>query len=227
VRIRTLCGSTDIVESVMLNAFRTDTNSTPVTGTPVFSEPFPLLNECGDPTIACPGNAVVTVQWSPVPNAVGYIVQYKRLFDDWNEVSVIGTDVTLNLVPQNRYSMRVRALFNPPIASNFSIERELDTSPSCPCVRLDGGNNNQSMSWQVYPNPNQGNFTINVSTPESGTAAIKMFDLNGKVVFENNVNLESGNNDIPVEVSTSRTSGIYLVQMQFGGHVSSTRILID
>jgi hypothetical protein len=50
---------------------------------------------------------------------------------------------------------------------------------------------------EAYPNPHQGRFTLKVMSPVSGLANIILFDVNGRVVKQQTVNLQKGENKIP------------------------------
>lgn len=70
---------------------------------------------------------------------------------------------------------------------------------------------------QVYPNPNKGVFTIEVTEPTE----IKITDLAGRIVFTKIV--AAGNNMIEADL----TNGWYTLQLQTGQHFTVQKILVQ
>ena len=64
---------------------------------------------------------------------------------------------------------------------------------------------------QVYPNPNEGKFTIQINSLISTTLKYRISDLQGKIVVENKVNLLKGINKL--EINENITTGFYFVEM--------------
>jgi phosphatidylserine/phosphatidylglycerophosphate/cardiolipin synthase-like enzyme len=64
---------------------------------------------------------------------------------------------------------------------------------------------------QVYPNPNEGKFTIQISSLISTTLKYRISNLQGKIVVENKVNLLKGMNKL--EINENITTGFYFVEM--------------
>tara|TARA_B100001059_G_scaffold12002_2_gene9661 strand:+ start:9185 stop:11461 length:2277 start_codon:yes stop_codon:yes gene_type:complete len=64
---------------------------------------------------------------------------------------------------------------------------------------------------QVYPNPNEGKFTIQINSLISTTLKYRISDLQGKIVVENKVNLLKGMNKL--EINENITTGFYFVEM--------------
>jgi phosphatidylserine/phosphatidylglycerophosphate/cardiolipin synthase-like enzyme len=64
---------------------------------------------------------------------------------------------------------------------------------------------------QVYPNPNEGKFTIQINSLISTTLKYRISDLQGKIVVEDKVNLLKGMNKL--EINENITTGFYFVEM--------------
>ena len=77
----------------------------------------------------------------------------------------------------------------------------------------------------VYPNPNDGVFTINFRDLMNEDVNIDIYNLQGKRVFTNNLSV-TGNNIESVDLSNN-TNGIYLVRIQVGNEVLSKTIAIS
>lgn len=64
----------------------------------------------------------------------------------------------------------------------------------------------------LYPNPNNGQFNLNVTTRESGTFTISIMNYVGQLVKQNNVQLISGQNVIDMDL-TNLPKGVYIINI--------------
>ncbi len=68
-------------------------------------------------------------------------------------------------------------------------------------------------NWQVFPNPvNTERFTISGLNTNDKLKSVKIYDLKGKTIFQNN--LEVVNNKISVNIFTKLPTGIYLIEIE-------------
>ena len=68
-------------------------------------------------------------------------------------------------------------------------------------------------TFTIFPNPIKGkDFTINLKDNTRKSSALRLFDLTGKLVFSNNLNI-SGNN-IKVSLPVKPSLGIYLFKLE-------------
>jgi len=77
-------------------------------------------------------------------------------------------------------------------------------------------NNTESNNVKIYPNPSSNIFNVDAKDIKN----IKVMDINGKIVFENNTNLEATQIDL-----TNCKSGIYFVEIQTNNTVVNTKIV--
>ena len=77
----------------------------------------------------------------------------------------------------------------------------------------------------VFPNPNNGRFNIQIDSPQESDIIISAFDLSGKVVFETIVKNGSGINMHQVDLE-SVESGVYLLMLKDKGSNLITKKLI-
>jgi hypothetical protein len=78
----------------------------------------------------------------------------------------------------------------------------------------------------VYPNPNSGDFIINMEVIERTTATVNLFDFSGKNVYKKQEQLENGSTKL--EVKTNQLSkGIYLLQLSASGKQYSKKIIVE
>ena len=89
-------------------------------------------------------------------------------------------------------------------------------------------NTNNGIIAQVYPNPNNGNFTVRI---ESGitsktTASIQVIDLNGRIV--SNVSAVNNNGLIVTNINNSNlNNGIYTVRYTVGNVTNAVKMVIQ
>ena len=115
--------------------------------------------------------------------------------------------------------------FNPPILTNFAYTTvgtidTTDTSTSVAPTHGFGTNN-----LKVFPNPNSGEFQVQLELEQSGRVDLHLVDLQGRTAWSKQVALAEGSNRIPVRY-TNLPAGIYLlcVRGDFGDR--TMRIMI-
>lgn len=79
-----------------------------------------------------------------------------------------------------------------------------------------------AISFNLFPNPNKGSFNLHTNVTTGQQADLVVTDAVGKICYSRNVNLQSGQRIIPVEIS-QLARGIYTVQLKgtFGIAVQS------
>lgn len=81
-------------------------------------------------------------------------------------------------------------------------------------------------NFNIYPNPNQGVFTIDLNANNNdNTASVKMYNTLGELVLQKNVALENGLNTITVELIDLPT-GPYWVQLASGTEILTKRMIL-
>jgi len=90
-----------------------------------------------------------------------------------------------------------------------SQNRDVDNGfPTLTCESIVGTNEVLTSAFSVYPNPNNGDFTIE-SSGEYGAYFIEVFDMVGKLVYRDKVQLDN-----KTQVATNiTTNGTYLVKL--------------
>lgn len=77
----------------------------------------------------------------------------------------------------------------------------------------------------VYPNPNQGVFTLNLPAEKSGKSVIKILNITGKVVFEKTL---VTNKKRKILIDTGPLSpGLYFININFSGSIVNRKIVIN
>jgi hypothetical protein len=79
----------------------------------------------------------------------------------------------------------------------------------------------------LYPNPNNGeNVNINIAGIESESVNIRIMDASGRTVWSNNFFVEG---ILATTVSFDRplAAGIYMVEMNYNGEISTQRMVVQ
>ena len=70
--------------------------------------------------------------------------------------------------------------------------------------------NNLEVSVSIYPNPNNGQFIVNISETKLSNALLKIYDVNGRIVYEQELKDKANQlYDLQVELN----NGIYLIEV--------------
>jgi hypothetical protein len=93
----------------------------------------------------------------------------------------------------------------------YSEVRKIDFSP----VR----------SLSVYPNPTSEACQLQVNAV-AGLASLQLRDVNGKVVFKQDVLLKAGKNSMPLDTGANLNDGVYTVYLSMAGNVYTTKLII-
>lgn len=84
--------------------------------------------------------------------------------------------------------------------------------------------NNTMKCFNIYPNPNNGSFTLQADL--NGKVIVRVFNALGQYVFNKEVNLSGLNNKIPFNVE-NLASGVYLVQVINNNGICSQKTMIN
>lgn len=77
------------------------------------------------------------------------------------------------------------------------------------------------LSFQIIPNPNTGLFTLEILSNLNTGSNVYIFDLTGKLVYENVVNEQRSVYELNLE------KGVYIVRLTVDGKHSTRRLIIQ
>ncbi len=80
--------------------------------------------------------------------------------------------------------------------------------------------------FRVFPNPNSGSFTIALNSPTTEHTSLRVFNLQGKVVYEKSVPFTGSGQEIPVSLNKN-SPGIYFVRISSAQWVEVQKIIIQ
>jgi len=81
-------------------------------------------------------------------------------------------------------------------------------------------------SLQFYPNPSDGRFDISFNLPNKGKTAVRVVDMAGKEVFQDNLGNFSGTYEKQIDISDN-TKGVYFLQVQQSDKVMMKKIVVQ
>jgi hypothetical protein len=126
------------------------------------------------------------------------------------------------LIPNTVYAYEVRTICGSNIAGEWSETRFFKTL----FFRGEETNVVANNEISVYPNPNNGQFTVSFNASENGTATIRMYDLAGKVVLNRSHNVTAGQGSVDIEMN-GYASGIYMLHFTQGNVAKVVKVVIN
>lgn len=175
-------------------------------------------------------NETINITWN-VAGTTGNginctLVNIYITFDDGETLNLIGNNVpntgSANVntpigIPSNNARIKIKGVDNVFYAVNstpFTITNTLSTNP----IEL-------SQLYSVYPNPNNGNFTINFNEASGADYSAKVYDLRGRLISNTMISTsESLTKNIDLN---QPQSGIYILKVSNGSQESVKKLIIE
>jgi len=193
------------------------------------------------PNCAIPGGVffsnvtagTATINWNSVGQGVCYVVEY-RLVGNGNWITEFsqGTSFTLTGLTGCNYQVRLRT--NCTACSNSTGIRSSFTNsfalfiPNANCNKNDVAATSvaSELNFSVYPNPNNGQFTVSFNGNTEEDATLQLFDITGKVIFTHSYSTVAGLNELPVEL-TGFSAGVYMLKFSQGNETQMTKVVLN
>jgi hypothetical protein len=145
----------------------------------------------------------------------------------WNDNNAIkGNEIiTFNIVS------KVNAKVSELVALNSNItSAEVYTGEELKTNKLSlkfGGNdsNSEFALFQNEPNPFHDKTNISFYLPEAGDAALKVFDVTGKVVYSNKRSFGKGLNSFTISRNDLPSTGVMIYQVESGLNVQTKKMI--
>jgi len=81
-------------------------------------------------------------------------------------------------------------------------------------------------SFEVYPNPSEGMFTVELNTAPVDAVDIIVTNITGQQVYSKSISNANGVIAVPVDLS-NQSSGVYMVKVSCNGHVVSSNVVVE
>ncbi|MDW8159283.1 MAG: fibronectin type III domain-containing protein, partial [Bacteroidia bacterium] len=233
VQVRAICASG--IDSPFGNvSFQSSSMGTPLHCSQVkrgfCSTPEDLRVEINSPTSA-------TFRWTPnldgQGSAVCYVIRYGIAGqNNWTLQVVPHPNCELqvtNLIPGQTYEVQIRTNCQNCFTNVGSLTHySSSVSFTMPYSRQEIENSiNSSLGdyLKVYPNPSMGLFYVEFFTPEpTQEGQIKITDAWGKIVLEQTIPIEEGQNQITLNLD-NKAAGIYFLELQQGNTKKTARLI--
>jgi len=125
-------------------------------------------------------------------------------------------DSTLTETVVNNYA-GIYFDFNPPVITNTVFNTLMNTIPLCDDVSINVDETDMS-NIIIYPNPNSGNFSIDLSSLER--VSIKLLNLNGQTIYKRD-KINGGIHNIEID----GPSGIYILELLSNDYTEHIKII--
>jgi dienelactone hydrolase len=76
----------------------------------------------------------------------------------------------------------------------------------------------------LYPNPNTGASTLNLSLAEATSITLQVLDIKGTVMQQKQIQLPAGSTTVPVNI-TNYPNGVYTIAVRYNGDVKTIRMI--
>lgn len=152
------------------------------------------------------GPSTADLSWTDV-NASLYKIRYREFgTTNWQHRNVPGpaSGVSLEELSPEFYEWQIRSICNGSAKGYLPIEF-IPGLPTRLAASLD-------QEVAVYPNPTNGNLSLDINAASTGVATVLVLDLSGKTVQESAVNLTEGANRLRKDISELE-NGLYLLQI--------------
>jgi hypothetical protein len=196
-------------------------------GPPPCAQPYPQVTGLSA-TVESTG---VLLQWNPISGSVGCQVQ-GGIIGGGNVSITVGQPEASQLFVGNNsisagfdYQWRVRCACssNPLIAGTWS---EYDQFSRGIAARNGLATANGETSLKIAPNPATGFTQLFFNLNDVSTAIVSLFDISGKLVFQQNLSLEKGTNAIQLDLS-EREAGLYILNTQLESETIKSKLIIQ
>lgn len=218
-----------VASSVYEYHIKTDYNTAGTIYSPyTTTQTFTTLCSCGKPTniIVSPiTQTAATFNWTGNSCAVKYRLQTRKQGTTTWTTSYINAPATTfalsNLIANTTYEYRMRTDCNS-AGTVYSSYTTTTTFTSAMRLGNENGMKNE-IDFSVFPNPSNGNFSIQLNGMEKGNGKISVVNLLGQEVMQENISIAEGENNFEISLG-EMTAGIYFVKVQINNFVSSKMI---
>ena len=154
--------------------------------------------------------AFVNVNWSGSDNGSGissfdvYKSVNNGVFTKWLNNTTL-TNADFYGLPDSTYSFFTIAIDSAGNKEDMKSVAEATTSFQ---VGINDNLQIENTQVSIYPNPNQGNFNLEITNSKSGIFLVSIMDVLGRVIYSQNQSLTQGNNILPLSIEQT---GIYFL----------------
>lgn len=157
-----------------------------------------------------------TLSWSAAPCANKYRIYYKPATSTlWTQLilNAPATSTLLNsLAPNTTYQWRMRTNCTGGGMSNYSGTYTFTTPPLRTAEPGNAGEEVQQATIQLFPNPNEGSFTVSAVREVAESADLCIYEATGRLIHCERVEVVAGENEWKVTLPQV-SAGVYLLRL--------------
>lgn len=171
----------------------------------------------------------------PVLTATDFKIRYKESSQtEWSLKTKKGTEtkyVLWKLKPATLYNWQIRSMCTDDV-TEWVKGPDFTTAASFAAFSSDANNSNVNVAGktalQITPNPNKGNFTLQMQLPAKATATtIELYNSLGQLVWLQNLGNISGTHQRSIALETKFSAGLYTLTIQRSDIKLNQKIIIS
>ncbi|MDW8157608.1 MAG: fibronectin type III domain-containing protein, partial [Bacteroidia bacterium] len=169
-------------------------------------------------------SAIIT--WEAAPELVSYNVQYRPVGQGtWLQVSnLTGTSVTLlGLSAGTSYQVRIQGLTTGGQLTAWSAIYQEPVSFTTPANKEMVDEVSRIYAY-VYPNPTQGNITLQIRSSIDNNLICSVFDATGRLIYTKQQSITVGNQELEWDLS-NLPAGYYWLRLEADGFKQQIKII--
>jgi len=186
--------------------------------------------QLGGITISSITSTSAQVNWTNIPSYYGYYVAFKQENGNWDLAGVPGSNfqTITGLQPNKKYYVAVKAYCSNGF-SNWSFSSFTTPATKSGLVENEFDQSSQTTSSEfvvsIFPNPNDGEFTMSCVTKIEGTYKLRISNANGSEVKQESLQFKEGRNNLDFHLNYL-PSGTYFISIEGNGFYKTEKIVI-
>ena len=179
----------------------------------------PCINPAASATVL---ENFATISWGST-GADYYKIRYRPEGGSWSYRHTGQTFVELENLVSGNYEWQIRAICN---AGGNRPYNQLESFTIAP-ERLASVTSNETIDFNLYPNPSNGQITVDYTSKIDGNVSLNVIDLEGKLVFNEAFASQKGSNRIKLDLSKLEP-GVYITSLvNQAGESDKIRIVLN
>lgn len=149
---------------------------------------------------------------------------YNKVYSAEGNYTVKISQLTTNTGCYSEVSKVVTVLPTPVYAAHQGINRDVNASVASATTGIDAINNSSAL-FNLYPNPNNGNFKVMLNNVNAKNAEISIVDMLGREVYNNSYRLSGSNDELEI-TNLNVKSGSYNIIITSDGAVIGRKAFV-